>query len=81
MKRIVLTVNGSRHEADVEPRTLLVHFLREQLDLTGTNVGCDTSPCGLHVRAMHAEYRQQPKTATTTLPEGAREPGPENRVR
>ncbi|MDX1578053.1 MAG: (2Fe-2S)-binding protein [Gemmatimonadota bacterium] len=46
MKRIVLTVNGSRHEAEVEPRTLLVHFLREQLELTGTNVGCDTSSCG-----------------------------------
>jgi carbon-monoxide dehydrogenase small subunit len=34
------------HEADVEPRTLLVYFLREQLGLTGTNVGCDTSSCG-----------------------------------
>lgn len=46
MKRISVTVNGVRHEADVEPRTLLVHFLREQLELTGTNVGCDTSSCG-----------------------------------
>ena len=44
--RISVTVNGVRHEADVEPRTLLVHFLRENLDLTGTNVGCDTSSCG-----------------------------------
>jgi aerobic carbon-monoxide dehydrogenase small subunit len=41
-----VTVNGVRHEADVEPRTLLVYFLREQLGLTGTNVGCDTSSCG-----------------------------------
>jgi aerobic carbon-monoxide dehydrogenase small subunit len=43
---VSITVNGSRHEADVEPRTLLVYFLREQLGLTGTNVGCDTSSCG-----------------------------------
>jgi len=39
-------VNGSRHEADVEPRQLLAYFLREQLGLKGTNVGCDTSSCG-----------------------------------
>jgi len=43
---ISVTVNGVRHEADVEPRTLLVYFLREHLGLTGTNVGCDTSSCG-----------------------------------
>ena len=46
MRRIAVTVNGQRHEADVEPRQLLVYFLREQLGLTGTNVGCDTSSCG-----------------------------------
>jgi aerobic carbon-monoxide dehydrogenase small subunit len=46
LRRIALTVNGSRHEAEVEPRQLLVYFLREQLGLTGTNVGCDTSSCG-----------------------------------
>lgn len=44
--RISVTVNGERHDADVEPRTLLVYFLRETLGLTGTNVGCDTSSCG-----------------------------------
>jgi carbon-monoxide dehydrogenase small subunit len=44
--RISFTVNGRQHEADVEPRTLLVYFLRESLGLTGTNVGCDTSTCG-----------------------------------
>jgi aerobic carbon-monoxide dehydrogenase small subunit len=44
--RITVTVNGSEHSADVEPRLLLVHFLREQLMLTGTHVGCDTSGCG-----------------------------------
>jgi aerobic-type carbon monoxide dehydrogenase small subunit (CoxS/CutS family) len=41
-----MTINGSAHEADVEPRTLLVYFIREQAGLTGTNVGCDTSTCG-----------------------------------
>ena len=43
---IQMTVNGKRREAGVEPRLLLVHFLREQLGLTGTHVGCDTSQCG-----------------------------------
>src|SRR4051794_505082 len=43
---ITVTVNGQRHVGDVEPRQLLVHFLRESLGLTGTHVGCDTSNCG-----------------------------------
>ena len=43
---IALTVNGVRHEAEVEPRTLLVDFLRDDLDLTGTKIACDTSVCG-----------------------------------
>jgi carbon-monoxide dehydrogenase small subunit len=43
---ISLTVNGVAHTHDVEPRTLLVQYLREQLRLTGTNIGCDTSSCG-----------------------------------
>ena len=46
MKRIGITVNGARREAEVEPRQLLVYFLREELALTGTTVGCDTSSCG-----------------------------------
>ncbi len=46
MTQISVTVNGVRHAADVEPRTLLVYLLREHLGLTGTNVGCDTSSCG-----------------------------------
>jgi len=41
-----MTVNGTRHRSDVEPRTLLVHYLRDMLSLTGTHVGCDTSQCG-----------------------------------
>ena len=43
---VTITVNGVKHEATVEPRTLLVYFLREHLNLTGTHVGCDTSQCG-----------------------------------
>jgi aerobic carbon-monoxide dehydrogenase small subunit len=46
VRRIAVTVNGARHEAEVEPRRLLVYFLREELGLTGTVVGCDTSSCG-----------------------------------
>ena len=46
MRQICVTVNGTRREADVEPRQLLVYLLRETLGLTGTNVGCDTSTCG-----------------------------------
>ena len=41
-----VTVNGERHEAQVEPRLLLVHYLRDHLGLTGTHVGCDTTNCG-----------------------------------
>lgn len=44
--KISVTVNGTVHESDVEPRTLLVHYVREVLGLTGTNIGCDTSSCG-----------------------------------
>ena len=46
MTQIAITVNGKARKAHVEPRTLLVHFLREQLNLTGTHVGCDTTQCG-----------------------------------
>ena len=50
--KIRVTVNGTVHDSEVEPRTLLVHYVREALGLTGTNVGCDTSSCGacsLHI--------------------------------
>ena len=46
MRSVSLTVNGFRHELELEPRELLVYVLRERLDLTGTVVGCDTSSCG-----------------------------------
>jgi aerobic carbon-monoxide dehydrogenase small subunit len=44
--RVNVTVNGESREADVEPRLLLVHYLRDTLGLTGTHIGCDTSNCG-----------------------------------
>ena len=55
MASISVTVNGIRHTSDVEPRLLLVHYLRDILGLTGTHVGCDTSQCGactVHVNGL-----------------------------
>jgi aerobic-type carbon monoxide dehydrogenase small subunit (CoxS/CutS family) len=46
VRHVALTVNGTRHELELEPRELLVYVLRDRLRLTGTNVGCDTSSCG-----------------------------------
>lgn len=45
-KQITVTVNGEQHTLEVEPRLLLVHLIRENLSLTGTHIGCDTSSCG-----------------------------------
>lgn len=45
-KKITVTINGETRSAEVEPRLLLVHFIRENLSLTGTHIGCDTSNCG-----------------------------------
>ena len=56
MKReITVTVNGEQHHSSVEPRMLLVHYLREELDLTGTHIGCDTSQCGACVVHLNGE--------------------------
>jgi carbon-monoxide dehydrogenase small subunit len=52
---VSITVNGVRQTHEVEPRLLLVHFLRETLGLTGTNVGCDTSQCGACTVLMDGE--------------------------
>jgi len=52
---VTVTVNGTTFERDVEPRMLLVHFIRDVLGLTGTNIGCDTSQCGactIHMDGM-----------------------------
>jgi carbon-monoxide dehydrogenase small subunit len=53
--QVNMTVNGEEASADVEPRMLLVHFLRDELDLTGTHWGCDTSNCGTCVVLMDGE--------------------------
>ncbi|MDP9471651.1 MAG: (2Fe-2S)-binding protein [Chloroflexota bacterium] len=52
---IQVTVNGTPHRNEVEPRLLLVHYLRDQLGLTGTHVGCDTSQCGACVVALNGK--------------------------
>ena len=52
MTKVVMTVNGRQVSGECEDRTLLVHFLREKLGLTGTHVGCDTSQCGACVVHM-----------------------------
>jgi carbon-monoxide dehydrogenase small subunit len=46
MRTITITVNGTQHTSEIEPRLLLVNYLREHLRLTGTHIGCDTSQCG-----------------------------------
>ena len=53
--QVKMTVNGDEVTRDVEPRMLLVHFLRDELDLTGTHWGCDTSNCGTCVVQMDGE--------------------------
>ena len=53
--QITVSVNGEEHTRDVEPRLLLVHFLRDELGLTGTHWGCDTSNCGCCVVLMDGE--------------------------
>ena len=63
MVKISVEVNGAQHAADVEGRTLLVEFLRSELRLTGTHVGCDTSQCG----ACTVHLDGKPVKACTTL--------------
>src|SRR6201985_3769775 len=53
--QVSVTVNGAQQSAEVEPRLLLVHFLRETLGLTGTHVGCDTSNCGAGTVHLNGE--------------------------
>ena len=50
---ITVTINGQAHQAEVDPRLLLVHFIREDVGLTGTKIGCDTSQCGACVVMMN----------------------------
>ena len=62
MTKVSMTVNGKAVSGDVDPRTLLVHFIRDNLRLTGTHVGCDTSQCGACV--VHIDG-QAVKSCTT----------------
>jgi aerobic carbon-monoxide dehydrogenase small subunit len=55
MMQVTMSVNGQEHTREVEPRILLVHFLRDELGLTGTHWGCDTSNCGTCVVLMDGE--------------------------
>jgi carbon-monoxide dehydrogenase small subunit len=55
MTEVTVTINGKAYTKEVEPRTLLVHFIRDHVGLTGTNIGCDTSQCGactIHMDGM-----------------------------
>jgi len=45
-KQVTISINGEEHKAEVEPRLLLVHFIREDIKMTGTHIGCDTTSCG-----------------------------------
>ena len=60
---VTITINGKSHEADVEPRLLLVHFLREKLNMTGTHIGCDTTSCG----ACTVQLNGRPVKSCTVL--------------
>jgi aerobic carbon-monoxide dehydrogenase small subunit len=55
MMKVSMTVNGKQYEHDVEPRLLLVHYIRDVLGLTGTHVGCDTSQCGACTILMNGD--------------------------
>ena len=82
MAAVSMTVNGKTVTGDVEPRTLLVQFLRENLRLTGTHVGCDTSQCGaciIHLDGIAAKacttLALQCEGSSITTIEGLAEPG------
>jgi len=80
--KIKVTVNGQTHTHEVEPRLLLVHYLREHLGLTGTHVGCDTSQCGActvhldgHAVKSCTMFAVQADGASVTTIEGIGSPG------
>jgi carbon-monoxide dehydrogenase small subunit len=60
---VTITINGEARTAEVEPRTLLVHFIRENLGLTGTHIGCDTTSCG----ACTVHWNGQPVKSCTVF--------------
>ena len=63
MAKVAMTVNGRKVSRECEDRTLLVHFLRDTLSLTGTHVGCDTSQCGACVFQQASARRVSPHSA------------------
>ena len=68
--KISVTVNGTLYEREVEPRTLLVYFLREALGLTGTHVGCDTSSCGVCVVVLDGDRAVKSCTMFAAMADG-----------
>jgi carbon-monoxide dehydrogenase small subunit len=68
--KINVTVNGTVYERDVEPRTLLAYFLRENLGLTGTHVGCDSSSCGVCVVVLDGERAVKSCTMFAVMADG-----------
>jgi len=87
MTRLDVVVNGTAHQSEVEPRTLLVYYLREVLGLTGTKVGCDTSSCGACTVLLDGEsvksctlFALQADGGDITTIEGLAGDGPLNRV-
>ena len=74
--QVTITVNGVEHTDEVEPRLLLVHFLRDTLRLTGTHWGCDTSQCGTCVAVARRGAGQDLHGAGR---DGRRAPGPHRR--
>ena len=71
MTQVSMTVNGTRYQHDVEPRLLLVHYLREVLGLTGTHVGCDTSQCGACTVIMNGNRSVKSCTMFAVQADGA----------
>ena len=67
---VTITVNGETHESEVDSRQLLAYYLREQLKLTGTHVGCDTSACGCCVVLMDGETPVKSCTMLTVMADG-----------
>ena len=80
--KVNLTVNGQAHEVEAEPRQLLIHLLREDLNLTGPHIGCETSHCGACTIEMDGKsvkactvFAAQAQGADITTIEGLSEPG------
>ena len=67
--KIHVTVNGQAHDVEVETRILLVHFLRENLGMTGTHIGCDTTNCGACTANTVHDFTGRPFSSTVHAPQ------------